>query len=170
MSSHQVSSNTSDEHLQSRRTFLALGSGLLSLVIGAILAVPMIGFVLAPVFQRRKSKWVKLGPVKELPQGTPMKFTYSFPTTDGWLLKVARGTVYVLTDDGETYTVLSNVCTHAGCGVRWDEKQRVFQCPCHNGRFNKFGKVISGPPPRPLKRFPHKVEAGTLLVELEEDA
>lgn len=150
----------------SRRAFLAYASALLSVLIGVVLAVPLIGFVLAPVFQRRRTRWVKLGDVSKLRRGVPTKFTYSYPTTDAWLSKVARGTVYVLTDDGRTYTVLSNVCTHAGCGVRWDPDQKAFQCPCHNGRFTKTGKVLSGPPPRPLRRFSHKLAGTTLLVEL----
>jgi Rieske Fe-S protein len=155
----------------SRRAFLAYASGALSLVIGGLLAIPLVGFVLAPVFRPRKSRWVQLGHVADLPRGIPTKLVYSYPTTDGWLSKVARGTVYALTEDGQSYTVLSNICPHAGCGVRWDEEKQYFQCPCcQDGRFDRQGKVISGPPPGPLKEFAHKVDGGSLLVELEEGA
>ena len=71
-----------------------------------------------------------------------------------------------MTRDGKTFVILSNACTHAGCGVRWDEEREVFQCPCHDGRYNREGEVVYGPPPSPLKQFPHKVEHGTLFVEL----
>ncbi len=65
------------------------------------------------------------------------------------------GTVKVLDDknvfifaDNDGLHAISNVCTHLGCiisAVDWG-----FQCPCHGSKFDKSGKVIGGPAPRPL--------------------
>jgi Rieske Fe-S protein len=48
--------------------------------------------------------------------------------------------------------------------VRWIADQEVFLSPCHNGVFDREGKVISGPPPRPLDRYEVKIENNQLLI------
>jgi len=153
--------------LSSRRRFLRAMSQLLAGIISALLAVPLIGFSLAPLFQKRREVWVKLGPISSVKKGEPARFVYSFFREDAYLHKVERGTVYVVTSDGRTYKVLSNVCTHAGCGVRWDDKARAFLCPCHNGRFDIAGRVVSGPPPKPLNEIEHKVEGGVISIRMK---
>lgn len=63
------------------------------------------------------------------------------------------------------WTALSSKCTHKGCTVGWNAGEKVFDCPCHRGRFDADGKNIGGPPPRPLASLPVKVEGGKVLVE-----
>jgi len=46
---------------------------------------------------------------------------------------------------------ISSICTHLGCNVRWNVDRPGFDCPCHGSKFNKDGKNIDGPAPRPLK-------------------
>lgn len=50
-------------------------------------------------------------------------------------------------------TAFSLVCTHKKCTVKWLDDKQQFKCPCHKGTYDATGKVISGPPPRPLDRF-----------------
>ncbi|HLO34005.1 MAG TPA: ubiquinol-cytochrome c reductase iron-sulfur subunit, partial [Anaerolineales bacterium] len=71
---------------------------------------------------------------------------------------------YVLTQDGRDFIAMSNVCTHLGCRVRWIAEKNNFICPCHNGVFDKEGKVLAGPPPRPLNRYQVKVENDQLFI------
>ncbi len=157
----------SNNDLSSRRQFLRKMSQLLGGIITLLLGIPLIGFSLAPLFQKRRELWVKLGPISNVKRGEPTKFVYTFFKEDAYLHKVERGTVYVVTLDGRTYRVLSNVCTHAGCGVRWDDKAKAFLCPCHNGQFDITGKVIAGPPPKPLNEIEHKVEGGILSIRMK---
>ncbi|MDZ4247165.1 MAG: ubiquinol-cytochrome c reductase iron-sulfur subunit, partial [Dehalococcoidia bacterium] len=51
---------------------------------------------------------------------------------------------------GETFKVLSAVCTHLGCTPNWIEEKGVYECPCHGSIFNGKGVVVSGPAPSPL--------------------
>jgi len=45
----------------------------------------------------------------------------------------------------------SAVCTHLACAVLWRAEDGQLECPCHDGAFDPAtGKVVAGPPPRPL--------------------
>lgn len=44
-------------------------------------------------------------------------------------------------------------CTHEGCTVTYQPGQSVIWCPCHDGRFDMNGRVLSGPPPQPLTKY-----------------
>jgi cytochrome b6-f complex iron-sulfur subunit len=44
-------------------------------------------------------------------------------------------------------------CTHEGCTVTFQPGQSVIWCPCHDGRFDLNGRVLSGPPPQPLTKY-----------------
>jgi Rieske Fe-S protein len=43
---------------------------------------------------------------------------------------------------------LSGKCTHLGCSV--ERQAEGFSCPCHGARFDRSGRVLSGPAPHPL--------------------
>ncbi|GAB4337968.1 MAG: hypothetical protein Kow0037_21510 [Calditrichia bacterium] len=62
----------------------------------------------------------------------------------------------------EGYKVYSGICTHLGCIIHWEPEKNRFYCPCHKGIFDPYGKVVSGPPPRPMDEY--KVEKDGKLV------
>lgn len=62
------------------------------------------------------------------------------------------------------YVAVSRVCTHLGCLVQYDKKSKRLICPCHAGVFDLEGKVLSGPPPKPLETIPLKVEGAHLSI------
>ncbi|MDP9189542.1 MAG: Rieske 2Fe-2S domain-containing protein, partial [Actinomycetota bacterium] len=53
-----------------------------------------------------------------------------------------------------------------GCPVRYVEAAANFICPCHGGVYDFDGKVIGGPPVRPLDRFQTRTSADGLQVEV----
>jgi rieske iron-sulfur protein len=58
-------------------------------------------------------------------------------------------------------------CTHQQCPVaEWLSELQLFQCPCHQSRFDpKHGaQVVGGPAPRPLPRLPLVIANDALQV------
>jgi quinol---cytochrome c reductase iron-sulfur subunit, bacillus type len=134
-------------------------------LIGIVYAIPSIAYVLGPALQKATSEWIPLGSVSKVETGVPTLFKTTLQTQTGWISNEEEFSAYVLTEDGQSYIVMSNICTHLGCRVRWIDEKGNFYCPCHNGVFARNGTVVSGPPPRPLDRYENKVENGVLYVK-----
>lgn len=62
--------------------------------------------------------------------------------------------------------ILTWACTHLGCRITWHPDQGHYISPRHDGHFDIVGKVISGPPPRPLDEFIAEIKNGNLIVFL----
>lgn len=58
----------------------------------------------------------------------------------------------VYKDDEGGVHALSPVCTHAGCIVNFNHAEKSWDCPCHGGRFDINGSVMTGPPRMDLKK------------------
>lgn len=148
-----------------RRRFLSIATwsmgGLMSLMIG----IPAIAYIVGPALSKEKSQsWVRLGSINKVVLGTPTLFKVNITREAGWIVQEENIGVYVLTDNGRDFIAMSNICTHLGCRVRWIADKKIFLSPCHNGMFDKQGRVISGPPPRPLDRYEVKIENNQLLI------
>lgn len=61
--------------------------------------------------------------------------------------------VIVLKDKDQKLRAMSAKCTHEGCTVQFVKADGIVWCACHNGKFALDGRVISGPPPRPLAAY-----------------
>lgn len=59
---------------------------------------------------------------------------------------------------------ISAICTHLGCNVRWEEQSDGFECPCHGSSFDKNGKNISGPAPKPLRWLKLTMDSDRKLI------
>lgn len=72
---------------------------------------------------------------------------------------VSGDPAFLLNTSGEV-TMLSAVCTHAGCIVEWSAASGQFICPCHRSTFDIDGSVLSGPAPRRLPKLAVRVRNG----------
>jgi len=152
----------------SRRSFLTWLIVAAAGLIGISLAVPLGGYVASPALKRRERPWVDAGPVSDLPIGEPTQRDLVMTVTDGYMQVAAVKGVWALRRGTNEVTVYSPICTHLGCGYRWDAGEKEFKCPCHGSVFDLNGNVIGGPAPRPLDRLPIKIENGHLLVQYKE--
>jgi menaquinol-cytochrome c reductase iron-sulfur subunit len=152
-----------------RRGFLAglLAAGAAG--VGALLALPVVKFVLHPVLAQTTDKsWSEVGSVDEFQSLTaPVKKLVQIEQLDGWRRIVAQKPVYVVKDSSGQIAVLSAVCTHLGCSLPWVDEKNQFICPCHKGTFDASGKLVSGPPPRNMDALLMKVEDGLVKIQYE---
>lgn len=151
-----------------RRRLLGYLSGLLSAAIAAALGLPLARFYVGNAFKPRAARWLRLGPAASVHPNQPALFTVSYVDQDGWRENTARQEVYAVTQNGKDFIVFSNVCTHLGCPVHWDDTRTAFLCPCHGGVFGVNGQVLHGPPPRPLTELHHRMENGDIYIQVGE--
>lgn len=43
-------------------------------------------------------------------------------------------------------------CPHMGCGLKWNDSERTWDCPCHGSRFEENGELIDNPSTGDLKK------------------
>ena len=148
----------------SRRGFMktAILAGGTTVLLGA----PLTAYVIAPSLKKGAGKWVDFGPADALEPESFTMLSYEFMIKDGWLVLPQRGFVWASLGEDKDITVFSSTCTHLACNVIWSEEQRVFECPCHSGRFDVKGQPLAGPPTKPLTVLEHRVENGNLTVHL----
>jgi cytochrome b6-f complex iron-sulfur subunit len=98
------------------------------------------------------------------PGGTVTIDTKEIPVGGAKDLVLSDLPIIVINRPERGYIALSRVCTHLGCLVEYQKGTEVLLCPCHGGKFDLDGNVISGPPPQPLPRLTLKVEGNSLVI------
>jgi Rieske Fe-S protein len=149
----------------SRRVFLFKLSLLLNGAVGAVLAVPIIGYLLGPVKENRSdNSWINLGPLADFPEGETRLVNYRNPVTTRWDGQTGDIPCWVRRVSGSTFQVFAINCAHLGCPVRWFAQSKLFLCPCHGGAYYADGARASGPPERGLFEYDHKIDGGNLMI------
>jgi menaquinol-cytochrome c reductase iron-sulfur subunit len=152
---------------KSRRGFLKIATGILSAVIGVILAIPFLAALIGPIYKKKKVPFVKAGQVASLSEGQPVNLRFQYQSKDAFIRQLVTHDVWVIKHSNTELTVFSPICTHLGCYYNWNAQAGQFICPCHGSHFSITGKVISGPAPRPLDTLPHKIENGAVYIKWE---
>lgn len=78
---------------------------------------------------------------------------------------VVGGSAVMIIRTPKEIKCFSAICTHLGCIVSWDETKKEIVCPCHAGIFDVEGKVLGGPPPRPLPGYEVRVTDGKIFIK-----
>jgi Rieske Fe-S protein len=150
----------------SRRVFLFKLSLLLNGAVGAVLAVPIVGYLLGPALKKNSSEnsWINLGPVDNFPEGETRLVNFRNPVTTPWDGQTGDIPCWVRRISGNSFQVFAINCAHLGCPVRWFAQSRLFLCPCHGGAYYEDGSRASGPPERGLFVYEYKIVAGALMI------
>jgi Rieske Fe-S protein len=150
-----------------RRALVAFINTVIGLI-GAGLAALLGVFALRPAAVQAGGRWVRAGSTDDLTPDVPVARVVSVPRVDGWYRERARQTVFVVWDGSRIVRAMSATCTHLGCQVVWDGAEKRFHCPCHGGSYDAAGRVLGGPPPRPLDAVEARIDpaSGAVLVRL----
>ena len=148
----------------SRRGFLFKLGLALNVLGGALVGIPVLGFILAPIRRLGGQSWIQLGPVTSFPDGETRLAVYKNPTTVDWDGATSKIACWVRHVQGDQFQVFAVNCAHLGCPVRWFAQSRLFMCPCHGGIYHEDGSRASGPPPRGLFQYEYEIRQGQLWV------
>ena len=149
-----------------RRVFLFKLAVGLNALIGAVLAVPLIGYLLGPAMKKRADvgSWIPIGDLSSFPVGETRLAEYRSPVAsfdDGETGKVS---CWVRRVSDQKFQVFAINCAHLGCPVRWFAESKLFMCPCHGGAYYEDGRRASGPPERGLFEYRYKVAGNSLVI------
>ena len=144
-----------------RRAAFALGGQAFGAAAVAAVLLPVVGF------DNPEETWEGVGAPEDF---TPDTYRQAVITIVDGVGDSGKSTVYIrqgsetLNEDPEVFIAISTRCAHLGCPVRFVKAAGNFICPCHGGVYDFEGKVIGGPPVRPLDRFQTRIVAGELQV------
>ncbi len=147
--------NPKDTRVTSRREFITnlfMGGGI---VVAALAFFRDVWKYLYPDLSKRRFTKFLVAKTRDIPVGRARR------------LVVGRVPLYVVHLE-QGFKVYSGICTHLGCLVKWEEAKNRFYCPCHKGTFAPDGRVISGPPPRPLDEYKVSIENELVFITVEQ--
>lgn len=160
-------SDNSLDKLDRREALKTLGFWAVTGAAAALVGVPGIRFAIGNSQEPGVEQWLEIGAPDEF--DSPQEFVavrYALLAKDAWREVKREGLIWVKPTGGGGFLALSATCTHLGCLVRWRTDDGQFVCPCHSGRFDADGNVVSGPPPAPLYRIETKIENGQVMVKV----
>jgi Rieske Fe-S protein len=168
-----------------RSRFLEASTLGVGAAIGAIVTLPVLGFMVLPSFTDVEEDEADLGPIENFPRGEYVIATFLANPKYG---EVTRRTTFIRnngeTDGGDpSFTILYSRCVHLGCPVQpngpIDEENRTeldngvelrpvlaqsFGCPCHGGLYDAEGNRRAGPPVRSMDRYTFSIKNGRLVL------
>ena len=167
-----------------RSRFLEASTIGLGAAIGAVVTLPVLGFMVLPSFTNLEEGESDLGPIENFPEGTFVIASYLANPNAG---EVTRRTAFVrnngLAESGApSFTILYSRCVHLGCPVQpngpIDEAAmknvngvelrpvlaQSFGCPCHGGLYDAEGNRQAGPPVRSMDRYSFSIKDRHLVL------
>jgi Rieske Fe-S protein len=98
---------------------------------------------------------VVIANASDIPAGGVKLFSYPTAHDSGILVRKPDGSL----------AAYSQKCTHLSCAVYYSRENNRLECPCHEGYFSiETGRVLQGPPPRPLPRIQLRQEGDRIFA------
>lgn len=138
-----------------RRGFLKAATGGIAGLVGALAAIPGLGFLAHPLRAKTVTgadQPIRVAAPDDVKPGKPLRASVVGQFHDGWLRidQMKLGAAWLVRTPEGRVQAFSTVCPHLGCGIDWDEKSGQFECPCHKSGFGLDGRCLYGPSPRGL--------------------
>lgn len=115
-----------------------------------------------PLVGKSPTMWLPVTSLAQLGNGA---VRFATDTVVGYVVHLVKDEEYP-----DEIIAVSGACTHMGCLVHWQNADRRFHCPCHNGLFEASGEQVNSPGYAhylaPLPRLKTKVENGHVYVEV----
>lgn len=127
-----------------------LGGGFTASVVAFL--YPVVRFMAPPEVAEASVNEVTAGKVQE------------FKVNAGKIVKFGNTPALLIRLGDSEWRAFSGICTHLNCTVQYQEANRQIWCACHNGLYDLNGKVVSGPPPRPLDEFTVRVRGDEVVL------
>jgi Rieske Fe-S protein len=127
-----------------------LGSGLTASIISFL--YPALKFMSPPAVPEASTSEVTAGRVQDLKPNT------------GKIVKFGSRPALLVRINETEWRAFSAVCSHLNCTVQYQESTRQIWCACHNGLYNLNGKVVAGPPPRPLEEYAVRIRGDEVVI------
>jgi Rieske Fe-S protein len=137
---------------QERRTLLRwlLGGGFTASVLSFL--YPAVKFMNPPTVPEASTNEVSAGKVQDL------------KPTSGKIVKFGSRPALLIRVSETEWRAYSAICTHLNCTVQFQDSTRQIWCACHNGFYDLNGKVVSGPPPRPLEEYAVHIRGEDVVI------
>lgn len=151
-----------------RRTFLGwwLASLLTATVITGALPILVFLWPAPPKGQRKTVIKVTLDtPIDQLKSGDAVKFNAPTDPNSAFIMADGGGDNaagelafggFVSKDEQGKVQIFAQNCSHLGCSVALNGKDKSLDCPCHGSRFHLDGTVLHGPAVYPLSHLTWK--------------
>jgi len=137
---------------QERRTLLRwlLGGGFTASLLSFL--YPAVKFMNPPTVPEASTNEVSAGKVQSLKPNS------------GKIVKFGSRPALLIHVSDTEWRAYSAICTHLNCTVQFQESTRQIWCACHNGFYDLNGKVVSGPPPRPLEEYAVHIRGEDVVI------
>ena len=133
-----------------RRDFLGVAIAGATAALGAAVGYPVVRFL--DFRERSTAGFAEVGRAEDFPSGTSK--TVLLGDRPALVIRLANG-------DFRAFVAL---CSHLQCVVGYSIEHNRIECPCHRGIYAVDGKVVSGPPPKPLSELRVETRDGVVVV------
>ena len=161
-----------------RRTFLGwwMASLLTATVVTALAPLLLYLWPAPPKSQKKGLLTISVPkPLSQLADGEALKFDAPSNPNSAFIMADGGGDNaagelafggYAVNNKGKV-EVFAITCSHLGCSIALNEKDKTLDCPCHGSRFHLDGTVLKGPAPAPLSHLTWKegTDPNTIQVE-----
>ena len=143
-----------------RRSFLNWFLGGSAAALAGSVIYPVVRFISPPDVPEAATNQIEVGPTND-----PDLIEKGYK-----IVPFGTEPVIVVRAGDDDYRAFAATCTHLDCIVEFHKPEKRLWCNCHNGEYDLNGRVVAGPPPKPLAEYEVHIvpkgsgQPGTIVV------